>query len=882
MQRLRALLLTVWTVACGVLTMSSVARADERTDARREFRAGMQDVAEGKYDSGIEHLERAYDILPHPNVLYNIGLAHMYAGRADQAIEYFERYRETAPASDAVEVDSLIRSLTQTKPKETAGPEPAAGEGKGTEPRAELSSRETLAVVEAAAAEIRLLAEQQNSDALRKQANQLDAAVAKLREQVAIEAAHEAEKTPPPASEHIPAPATQPAQTIPPTAVAGQGGARQGVYEEQVVSASRLSQSPLDAPNATAIITAQDIRMAGVFQLTQLFRRVAGVEVASVTPDHSEIAIRGLNRRTSTRVLLLWDGRQVRKDFLGSIWPDLLPVLQDDIERIEIIRGPASALYGADAFSGVINVITRPAGQGGSYAVTRVGNRGQYVGGASFSGRVGKVNYRGSAGYEHADNAVTVVGKDRVDVQPYAGVRDDAIGQYMANGDVNYSYAKNGMISAGGNYGAGMFTIQGLSRLNQVVTTPAHEAQGYATLTTPVGIRVAANYDDVVGHPSAAWIAPGSVIDYRSNVRQNLLDLDLSWSDAFNLVVPNTLTLGVAYRFKHIDWDWLDGEHTQNHIGAYLQDIIQLAKPLKLQIGARVDRHPLLQNIQFSPRGSLVYRFLGEQSLRVSGGRAFRGPSFIESYVHYANETPLRGVTAWGQGNTHLNPESITSIEVGYQNQQSDYFSLECNLYYNWIKDAILFTANDRFTLSDFSGDNVLAAYNQIAQAYPVSALSFANERAVYRQMGGELGARIYPMEGLDLYTNYSIHDTSPLDKSKVDPARAKEQQTSRHKVNGGFQYRTWFGLELSSDVSWVSKQLWIEQVNDVANGGIRWQQYPQPAFLMVNARIGYRLFGDRLEVGVSGTNLTFNHNRQQPISQPLDTRVLGSAKVRF
>ena len=140
---------------------------------------------------------------------------------------------------------------------------------------------------------------------------------------------------------------------------------------------------------------------------------------------------------------------------------------------------------------------------------------------------------------------------------------------------------------------------------------------------------------------------------------------------------------------------------------------------------------------------------------------------------------------------------------------------------------------------------------------------------------------RVFPVEGLDVYTNYSIHETTPTDKSKVDPARAKEQQTSLHKVNGGIQYRSRFGLEASVDVSWFSSQRWIEQVTDLERG-VRWQRYDQPSFTNVNGRLGYRLFADRLELGVVGTNLALQDKRMHPLAQPIDTRVMGTAKVRF
>jgi outer membrane receptor for ferrienterochelin and colicin len=782
----------------------------------------MQAISEGRLDAGVSHLERAYKILPHPNVLYNLGLAHMYAGRDEEALLYLERFKEATPNADHAEVDGYIRDLRPPPEPEPVVTAPA--------PAPAVTAAPTVSTDE---------------------------------EEV---------------QEPVPLP-----RKIPPKPPAAAGAEeRDTAYDERVTSASRLSQSPLDAPNATAIITAQDIRMSGVTQLSALLRRVAGVEVATVAPYHAEVSIRGLNRRSSNKVLLLLDGRPMRKDFMGTNWIDMMPILVEDIERIEIIRGPASALYGADAFSGVINVISRTPGEGGSFAVARIGNQGQYQGGVSFSGKAGRnVSYRAAASYLQANNFQRVVGPNRIDVATPNGEPVRSYEAMVANGDVAWQYAKGGVASIGGNFVGGDFTIQGLSRLGQVNSDPSYDSQGYMQLTTPIGIRVASTWDRVVGHPQPAFIAPGSVTDARSFIRQELYDLDVSWSGNFKLLVPQTLTVGVSYRFKYVDWSWLDANHTQHHEGAYIQDVLQLAKALRLQIGARIDHHPLLNSLQFSPRASLVYRFLGEQSLRLSGGRAFRGPSFLESYLDLPNETPLRGITAIGKGNAKLDPESITSLELGYQNQQTDYFSLEVNAYYNWIKDAILFTNNDRFTLGDFAGGNSLAAYDPTAQVFPVSALSFANERAVYRQIGGEVGVRAYPVPGLDVFVNYSIHKTEPIDKGKVDPARAGEQQTSLHKVNGGVMYRARFGLDLSADLSWFSDQRWIEQVTDV-DTGVRWQSYNQPSFLMINGRIGYRFFADRLELGLVGTNLAFQDKRQHPLAQRLDTRVLGTAKVRF
>jgi iron complex outermembrane receptor protein len=858
MQGLRRWLAATLVVSISGVWQLPIALADERTDARREFRTGMQAIADGRYDEGIAHLESAYDTLPHPNVLYNIGLAHMYAGRADEAISYFERYKETAPPSDAAEVDILIGNL-RGKSEAVAAAESAAQEA--------AEKGDAAGAIEAAAREVRRMAEETNNDALKRQAEGLEATAKAMR-----------------GGEKPDATVAKPSETVeaPKPAELSAEKKQEGVYEEEVVSASRFAQSPLDAPNATAIITAQDIRMTGLVNLTDVLRRVAGMEVTSVGPNHAEVSIRGLNRRQSNKVLFLIDGRSRRLDFLGTSWLNQVAIPLEDVERIEVIKGPASALYGADAFSGIINVITRAPGKGKPYVMGTYGNKNQARGVMSFSGKERKLAYRLSSSYWQYDNAVVPVGPDRVDVAPLTASPAKSRQGVSVDGEMRIDVAKDTLLTMGGNAVYGGNTVQGLSRLGQVTSYDALDSNVYTTLNLPKGFRISSWYDHIRANSGPSYVTPGAVDLIGTGLKQDVADVDLAWNGRFKLFVPQNFTVGAGYRYKSIAWAWIDGTRHQHHFGAYIQDVIELAKPLTLQIGARVDRHPLLSNVQFSPRGSLVYRFLEQQSLRLSIGRAFRGPSFLESYVQLPNGSSRRGVTGLGLGNDQLDPESIVSYELGYQNQASDYFSFETNLYFNTVKDAILFTDIKQFTLQQNADpSNDLAKYNPVVEAFPYSSIGYTNERATFRQMGAEVGGRVYPVAGLDMYANYSIHNTAPFDKSQIDPVRAKEQQTSLHKVNVGVQWRARFGLDLAADFAWNSKQVWVEQVTDEARG-VRFSTFNVPDLFWVNGRIGYRLLDDRLELGVVGTNLAFQNIRQHPYGQPLDTRVLGTVKLRF
>jgi iron complex outermembrane receptor protein len=367
----------------------------------------MELIQQGQLEPGVEELERAYEILPHPNVLYNIGRAYAEAGHYDEAVIYFERYLITDPP-DRVEVQGFIAALEQRM--DAARPagggaieeeEPEGGAAQGGESdlaalRPADITDEQLQAIEDSADHIEAMAQATNSDVLRARAarlRQLAATLSTERREATSSGGAGGGRA---AGDEDDGAATSDALAV--------GQDRTGVFDETVVSASRFAESPLDAPNSTTIITAQDIRLSGITDFPQLLRRAAGVDVITHTPGHTDVAIRGLATRQANKVLVLVNGRTLRIDFLGSPFLEVLPFSVYDIERIEVIRGPAAAVYGADAFSGIINIILRDAGDGRSRVRVAAGNGGILEVDASVTGRVDRLSYRLGAGYRHIVN----------------------------------------------------------------------------------------------------------------------------------------------------------------------------------------------------------------------------------------------------------------------------------------------------------------------------------------------------------------------------------------------------------------------------------------------------------------------------------------------
>jgi iron complex outermembrane receptor protein len=137
------------------------------------------------------------------------------------------------------------------------------------------------------------------------------------------------------------------------------------LMQVQVVSVSPWPQSLADTPAATQVITAEDIRRSGARTVPELLRQVPGMDVARVNASAWAVSARGMTGRYATMLLVMVDGRTVYSPVFGGVFWEALAIPLDEIERIEVVRGPGGTLWGANAVNGVINIITYAAGAAG-------------------------------------------------------------------------------------------------------------------------------------------------------------------------------------------------------------------------------------------------------------------------------------------------------------------------------------------------------------------------------------------------------------------------------------------------------------------------------------------------------------------------------------
>lgn len=171
-----------------------------------------------------------------------------------------------------------------------------------------------------------------------------------------------------------------------------------------VTSVSKQAENIKDASAAVYAITAEDIRRSGVTSIPEALRLAPGIQVSQVGSNKWAISARGFNDQLSNKLLVLIDGRTVYTPLFSGVNWDVQDTFIEDIDRIEIIRGPGATLWGANAVNGVINIITKNAKSTSSTLITsNVGNL-ELGAGVRQGGRVGDFYYRAYAKHFNRDN----------------------------------------------------------------------------------------------------------------------------------------------------------------------------------------------------------------------------------------------------------------------------------------------------------------------------------------------------------------------------------------------------------------------------------------------------------------------------------------------
>ncbi len=634
-----------------------------------------------------------------------------------------------------------------------------------------------------------------------------------------------------------------------------------------VTLATKHEQPITLAPASISVITAADIKRQGARTITDVLRNVPGINVNRISNSDVNVAARFPADAANAEMLVLIDGRTVYLDFFGVVLWDALPVVMEDIERIEIIRGPASPLYGANAYAGIVNIITKdPDAHPANTLSTTFGTQDRYVATYIHAGSQDKWRYKVVASWD--------------EINEFDPRRRNARENLKVYSTHVYEFAEDERIriSAGVDDSDGnIFT--GLGRFE-------HEQQQafFQSVLTYGDWEAQLFYNRFDGHVSNALLdpfpngaifvlvpAPGVVAtpvnpQGRTQLVNNVFNVELQHT--LELFDRHTITWGGGYRYNQIRGRNIFGKNEHLDIfNAFLQDEWALTDDLTLTGSVRVD-HRQLTGVTVSPRLAAVYQWRANHVFRAAVSQAFRDPTQVENFISISGGQPTGGLPVPLQvianGNRNLDPQEITSFEVGYDGRYLDgTLHVKTDVFYNALEDVIEF-------VSPAPG---LFGFDNVGDA---------------DQVGGEIEVEYYWRPWLRPYINYSLlyfraqnDDVLGGHQDRGDKIRS----APLHKVNAGV-FADWnTGWSAMVQVHYVDNLR-----EDALNPAPSLAPPVSPATLVVDvdgyvrwdARLAYRLEEPDLELSVTAFNLFNDRHREHPLGLPLERSVFVNGLWKF
>jgi iron complex outermembrane recepter protein len=451
-----------------------------------------------------------------------------------------------------------------------------------------------------------------------------------------------------------------------------------------VSSVSRQDSTVGRSPAAVFVITNEMIRRSGAKEIPELLRMVPGVDVARIDSNKWAVTVRGFNGRFANKLLVRIDGRDVYTPlFAGTFW-DVQDVLLEDVERIEVIRGPGATVWGANAVNGVINIITRNAKN----------TQGVYLesGGGTYERGFTSARYGGQSG---DDLSYRVYGKwfDRGDGFLPAGEPNDAWNQSRGGFRMDWSASAADTVTFQGDYYNGYCGDRFVTP--QFTTFPYYSMNRDNTHVT--GDNAVLNWKRVLDEDSD-WTAKiyydntkRHFIPYSFNEDRDTLDIDFQYR--FPVADRHELITGCEYRNTQ---DRIAGNppiffltpssQSIQLFSGFVQDEITLSEDQwYFTVGSKFE-HNTYTGFEYQPTARLLWTPDKKHSLWGAVSRAVRTPSrgeegcqLIQPPIGYTPK-PIFPVI---MGNTGLVSEELMAYEMGMRSQATEAFSWDLAVFYN-------------------------------------------------------------------------------------------------------------------------------------------------------------------------------------------------------
>jgi outer membrane receptor for ferrienterochelin and colicins len=640
-----------------------------------------------------------------------------------------------------------------------------------------------------------------------------------------------------------------------------------------VVTASRTEQRLQEVPVAMTVITAEQLATTPADNYGDVLRSVPGLNVSQISARDIQISGRGATSSLSTDQLVLLDGRSVYLDFFGFVMWDLLPVDFREVAQIEVVRGAGSAVWGANAMGGVINLITKsPWELTGTNAQLGAGERGTLFGSITHGISTEEWGLKLSGSYYEQDAFDRPTGLVPGTTTPYPPFANSGTKQPKFDVRLDRNVGEDSIVSlsigsAGTDgivhSGIGPFDLKSSSRLDYAKASWAKGA---------LNVNFFANLLDGTATNLLTVGLDGRPLEFVFESQTYNLDAGNT-----NIIGANTITYGGNARLTQYDLSIARSDSDRQEFGLYLQDEIELGEHFRWLVGARWDDIDPIGSV-VSPRTSLLYSPSDNHNFRISYNKAFRAPSLVENYLDTAivNAVTLPVVGTYyfptlSLGNPNLKEEEQTSYEVGYVGNIRPGTTMTLAVYRNERQDETDFYQAAAYTAANpppgWPLPAIFLAVPPLAGRLP-AVFTYRNIGEKINK-GVEFSLDYRPNLTWRANFNYSWQDDPEL--KGINESEVNKPPTHRANLQLGYSSETFF---FDTTVNYVDDAFWTDVLDARFHG-------PTDSYTSLNLTVGYH-FNDNVTFSVIGSNVTDEQIQQHVFGDIISRRVSGQLRLSF
>jgi len=521
----------------------------------------------------------------------------------------------------------------------------------------------------------------------------------------------------------------------------------EAVMDMEVTSVSKKPEKLMEAAAAVNVISSEEIRRSGAASIPELLRLVPGVQVARIDSNKWAVGVRGFASRLSRSLLVLIDGRSVYSPLFAGVYWENHDVLLEDIERIEVIRGPGATLWGANAVNGVINIITKSAQRTQDGFVSADGGSNRLQGAVRYGGETpGGTAFRVYGRYSDRD-------------AEFHESTDDFDGWHMGRGgfraDADRGARDHFMLQ--GDFYAGKS-----GQLTSVSTYASPYVQTLQEDADLSGANLLGQWRRVLSDRSDTSLQ----IYYDRTHRQEPSFLedrdtfDADFKHHLRLGSRHDLLWGAGYRLSTGDTEGVEtiqftpASRTDDTLSAFVQDEIRLAPSRAvLTIGSKFE-HNDYSGFEYQPNVRFLFALSSRQVVWSAVSRALRIPSRIEQDLSVtALFEPATPTFFRLLGSKDFQPERLTAYELGYRVQATERLLVDLTAFYDDYSRLLSIEPGSSFTETT------------PAPSHDVITLLLLNKMAATSR-GAELAFDWRPLASWRLSGSYSYLD---LDLVRAD-----------------------------------------------------------------------------------------------------------------